>query len=87
MNCAQWQNVVDIEAYLERLWTEILDPDRPVRRNDNFFSLGGHSMLAMLLLARIRDELEIELPVRSLFQVPVLSAFAALMAQALGIRG
>lgn len=44
---------------------------------DNFFKLGGHSMLATRLAQRLRDELGVTVPMRIVFQAETLSALAA----------
>jgi hypothetical protein len=43
---------------------------------DNFFDLGGYSLLAIKTLARIRDVFAVDLPMRTLFEKPVLSDLA-----------
>ncbi|WP_197093986.1 non-ribosomal peptide synthetase [Nonomuraea sp. SBT364] len=45
--------------------------------HDDFFALGGHSLAAMLVAGRLREALGMEVPVRLLFERPVLGAFAA----------
>ncbi|MFL6203382.1 MAG: condensation domain-containing protein, partial [Thermoanaerobaculia bacterium] len=43
---------------------------------DNFFDLGGHSLMATRLLSRIREAFQADLPLRALFDAPVLSQLA-----------
>jgi acyl-coenzyme A synthetase/AMP-(fatty) acid ligase/acyl carrier protein len=56
-----------LERQLAAIWAELLGVDR-VGLQDNFFALGGHSMLVIQLLARIRAELGIELNIRDVFE-------------------
>jgi amino acid adenylation domain-containing protein len=65
----------ETEQALAEIWAEVLRVDR-VGRRDNFFELGGHSLLAMRVLSRVREVLEVKVPVRALFTWPVLKDFA-----------
>jgi acyl carrier protein len=47
--------------------------------NDNFFKLGGHSLLITQLVAKIRDSFNIEIPLRDLFTAPTVSELAQLI--------
>jgi amino acid adenylation domain-containing protein len=63
-----------LEATLVELWTQLLG--RKAGIHDNFFELGGHSLLATQLVSRIRDRLQVELPLRSLFEAPTIAELA-----------
>jgi nonribosomal peptide synthetase DhbF len=56
-----------VETFMAALWSELLDVPS-VGRDDNFFMLGGHSLLATQFISRVREQLEIELPLVSLFE-------------------
>ncbi|MFF2012717.1 amino acid adenylation domain-containing protein [Streptomyces sp. NPDC058195] len=60
------------ERALALLWEEVLN-HRPVSREDDFFALGGHSLLSMRLVARIRQEMGVAATVRDLLKAPVLA--------------
>jgi amino acid adenylation domain-containing protein len=67
----------EIEQKLAAIWAEVLKLDR-VGRHDNFFELGGHSLLAIRVMSRIREQLKIEMHLRSLFEQPRVTEFAKL---------
>jgi amino acid adenylation domain-containing protein len=52
--------------------------------NDNFFMIGGHSMLGMELVARIRETFGVRLTLRQLFTAPTVAALSAEVAQLAG---
>ena len=63
------------EVGLAELWTELLGVTG-VGVDDDFFGLGGHSLLASQLVARIRERLQLELPLRWVFDHPTIAALA-----------
>ena len=63
------------ERALAAIWSDLLGVDQ-VGRHDHFFELGGHSLLAVQLVSRVRQALSVELPLRALFEAPVLCDLA-----------
>jgi len=70
-----------IEERLAGIWRELLYVER-VGRQDNFFESGGHSLLATSVMSQVRHAFEVDLPLRTLFEQPTLSALAAVIASA-----
>ncbi|AFY92098.1 non-ribosomal peptide synthetase [Chamaesiphon minutus] len=68
-----------IERELANIFVEVLGLKR-VGIYDNFFELGGHSLLATQLVSRVRDALQIELPLRSVFEAPTIDRLARVVA-------
>jgi amino acid adenylation domain-containing protein/thioester reductase-like protein len=63
------------EAALAQIWADVLGQER-VGIHDSFFDLGGHSILALQILARLRDSLGVRLPLRHLFDAPTVAQLA-----------
>jgi acyl carrier protein len=64
-----------IEERLASILAPLLGLDR-VSIEDNFFLLGGHSLLGTQLIARVRDAFAVELTLRSLFDAPTVAKLA-----------
>ena len=63
------------EQALAGIWQAVLKVPE-VGAHDSFFDIGGHSLLAAQVMARIRQQLAVELPIRTLFDLPTLEALA-----------
>ncbi len=68
------------EELIAAVWTQVLGDER-LGIHDNFFELGGHSLLALQLTATLSQALQIQLPLRSLFDRPTVASLAAEVAR------
>src|SRR5690349_9328143 len=65
----------EVEEIVAGIWGTLLGVPQ-VGRYDNFFQLGGHSLLATQVVTRVREALQVELTVRSLFEHPILDQWS-----------
>jgi amino acid adenylation domain-containing protein len=63
------------EIALANIWTTVLGR-KCIGAQDSFFDIGGHSLLAIQVVSRVRNALQVELPVWVLFEAPILGALA-----------
>ncbi|HET9269644.1 MAG TPA: thiamine pyrophosphate-requiring protein [Vicinamibacterales bacterium] len=70
----------DLERQLVGIWQAVLAVDR-VGTRDNFFDIGGHSLLAAQMFAQVEARLGVRLPLATLFQAPTIESLAALIGQ------
>ena len=70
----------ELQKQIAAIWCEQLQV-ATVAADDHFFLLGGNSITATQVVARLRESLGLELNLRLLFEAPTLSAFAANVAQ------
>ncbi len=66
------------ETQLAEIWSSLLD-GASVGHTDSFFSAGGHSLLGVGLISRVREAFGIDLPLRAVFETPVLSDMASII--------
>jgi thioesterase domain-containing protein/acyl carrier protein len=67
-----------VERRIAGFWSELLGVS-DVRSEDDFFALGGHSLAAVRLFAKIRKQYGVDLPLATLFQAPSLKDLAAVV--------
>ncbi len=71
-----------VQERLAEIWSELLRIDS-LGVTDNFFDLGGHSILAARMLSRLRESFGVEIPMRSVFQSQTIEKLALVVDTAL----
>lgn len=66
----------DTEAAVLRIWQEVLQASR-LGVEDNFIAIGGHSLSAMRVAARIHDQFRKHVGLKEIFSLPTVRAFSA----------
>jgi amino acid adenylation domain-containing protein len=66
------------ENKLAAIWVELLKVDG-VGVNDNFFDLGGHSLMVFKALSRIRDVFDVDISVQDFFENPTIAEISKLL--------
>ncbi|MCI0724046.1 MAG: amino acid adenylation domain-containing protein, partial [Acidobacteria bacterium] len=67
-----------VEQALIDIWSEVLGLDQ-VGIHDDFFELGGHSLLATQVISRVRDALQLDVPLRRLFETSTVAGLAQII--------
>jgi len=78
MNCLYQAPQSEIELTLSSIWSEALGIDK-VGVHDNFLTLGGHSLAASRVAARVIAHFRLELPLRALFDSPTVAHMATVI--------
>ncbi|MCP5108987.1 MAG: amino acid adenylation domain-containing protein, partial [bacterium] len=67
----------DVEKELVHIWSEILSIEKDkISIDANFFQLGGHSLRATVMLAKVQKALNMELPVAQVFKSPTIKGLS-----------
>ena len=77
-----------IEETMQAIWAQALKKEpADISRDDNFFQLGGHSLLVTVLLSKIQRELGAKIPFTDVFKNPTIEALARLVSDGGGHDG
>jgi len=63
------------EELVSHLWSEVLQRDR-IGVHENFFEIGGHSLMATQVISRVRATFELDISLRALFLNPTIAGLA-----------
>lgn len=74
-----------VEHVVSQIWGRLLGVD-PVDRDQPFFAAGGHSLLAVQLVSRLREALEVEIPLGLLYEAPTVAGLSARISDLLAGR-
>jgi acyl transferase domain-containing protein/acyl carrier protein len=66
------------EESIAEIWQELLGIEQ-VGIHDNFFQLGGHSLLGTQLISRLREAFQVDLPLRMIFEAPTVAELAVVV--------
>jgi amino acid adenylation domain-containing protein len=65
----------EVEQKLVQIWEEVLDI-RPIGIHDDFFDLGGHSLMGASLMAQVQRDFQVDLPLKLLLECPTVAKLA-----------
>ena len=74
----------DLEAEIAGMWQLALGVNK-VSMDDHFFDIGGHSLIAVQLFAKMREKYGIDFPLATLFSAPTVAKLSELVAENAGI--
>lgn len=68
--------LTETEIIVGEIWADVLGISE-ISRQDDFFMLGGHSLVATQVISRIRETFDLNLPLRTIFELTTLEKLAA----------
>ena len=68
----------ETERHVSEVWQEVLNLDK-IGVHDNFFDLGGHSLLIARVRGRLRERFDRELPIADLFRYPTIHSLSSFL--------
>jgi hypothetical protein len=74
------------EETLCRLWQAVLHRER-IGIHDNFFKIGGHSLLAAQVATRMRESFKVDIPLSRMFESPTIAQLAQIVDQGVQTAG
>ncbi len=74
----------EVQAKLAEIWQRVLAIDE-IGINDDFFELGGNSLLATQLVMEMREALKMSVPLRDFFESPTIAALSTLLQSAAAV--
>nr|WP_054815874.1 non-ribosomal peptide synthetase [Nocardia arizonensis] len=72
------------ETLVAEVFAELLDTDAVIGADDDFFALGGNSLIATRVIARLGAELDTQAPARLIFEAPTVAALAQRLSESAG---
>ncbi|MDC2865508.1 non-ribosomal peptide synthetase [Bacillus sp. BP-3] len=69
------RNLCPLEKELVAIWSELL-PSKNIKHTDNFFELGGHSLLIVKMISFVRERLNYDISLRTVFEHPTIQEIA-----------
>jgi acyl carrier protein len=75
----------EIEKAIAEIWQGLLGIEQ-VGVHDNLFELGGDSLLVIQIVSRIREALQVEVPLRAIFETPTIADLAGSIGASLVVR-
>ena len=68
----------DLQEEIAAIWQQLLGIE-PIGIHDDFFDLGGNSLMGTQLISQLRETFQVELPLRSLFEDPTISGVSKII--------
>jgi SAM-dependent methyltransferase/acyl carrier protein len=76
----------EVERALGNMWSQLLRVDQ-IGVQDNFFDLGGHSLLGMKLITKVTEQFSVTLPVSAVFKYPTIEQMAKFIESVQLVKG